>query len=88
MSKTVEDFGDQWTTYRDNSGYYGSIELFEDIVGPNCPDLSGKRIADIGAGTGRITNMLIDVGAKEVVAIEPSKAIDVLKENTKNRPVI
>ncbi len=87
MNKTVEDFGEQWTTYRDNEGYYGSVELLSDIVGPYCPDLKGKKIADIGAGTGRISIMLVSSGAKEVVAIEPSMAFKVLKDNTKEYPV-
>ena len=88
MSKTINDFGDQWTTYRDNEGYYGSSELFSDIVGPYAPSFSGKRVADIGAGTGRISLMLVNEGAKEVLAIEPSRAFDVLKENTRDKPIV
>lgn len=85
--KTVRDFGEQWTLYRSNHGYYGSLNLFEDLVGPLMPidAIKGKRVADIGSGTGRIVNMLLDAGAAEVVAIEPSRAFDVLKANTSNR---
>jgi SAM-dependent methyltransferase len=81
--KVIEDFGRQWTTYADNSGYYGSQELFRDIVEPIVlvQDAHGKRIAEIGAGTGRISTMLCEAGAAEVTALEPSAAYGVLRNN-------
>lgn len=82
--QTIRDFGQQWTNYRENSGFYGSTELFEDAFGALLPasEIEGKRVADIGSGTGRIVGMLLALGAKEIVAVEPSDAFDVLKENT------
>ncbi len=81
--KTISDFGEQWTRYRDNDGFYGSQELFADIVGPLIApgDLTGQRVADVGSGTGRIVQMLLDVGAASVTAVEPSDAFDVLLTN-------
>jgi SAM-dependent methyltransferase len=81
--KTISDFGEQWTRYRDNEGFYGSQELFADIVGPLLlPDaLAGKRVADLGSGTGRIVRMLLGAGAEHVTAVEPSDAFEVLVEN-------
>jgi SAM-dependent methyltransferase len=81
--KTIADFGEQWTRYRDNDGFYGSQELFADIVGPLMPPsaLSGKQVADIGSGTGRIVRMLLGAGAKHVTAVEPSDAYEVLAAN-------
>ena len=32
--KTISDFGHQWTTYTENDGFYGSVELLEDILYP------------------------------------------------------
>ena len=32
--KTIDDFGEQWTFFQDNDGFYGSIELFKDFMGP------------------------------------------------------
>jgi tRNA1(Val) A37 N6-methylase TrmN6 len=66
LGKTIDDFGDQWTTYRDNKGYYGTNELFADIVGPYAPGFADKRIADIGAGTGRISLMLVNEGMASI----------------------
>lgn len=85
-SKTISDFGEQWTRHRDNSGFYGSTDLFVDAFGAfvSLDEIRGKRVADIGSGTGRIVNMLLAAGAAEVVAVEPSDAIEVLKENTRD----
>jgi SAM-dependent methyltransferase len=85
--RTIQDFGEQWTAYPDNTGYYGSSSLFEDLWGPLAEgiNVSGQRVADIGAGTGRFVNVFLDAAARHVLAIEPSDAMDVLKANTANR---
>ena len=81
--KTIRDFGEQWSTYRDNEGYYGSAELFTDIVTPllDPKELKGCRVADIGSGTGRIVNMLLKLGVERVIALEPSIAFNVLRQS-------
>jgi SAM-dependent methyltransferase len=81
--QTIDDFGEQWTRFTDNGGFYGSKELFEDICGPLlAPEaLRGLRVAEIGSGTGRIVRMLLACGAAHVVAVEPSEAFDVLRRN-------
>lgn len=83
--ETIRDFGDQWTRYRENEGYYASATLLADIVEPllAVSAVQGKRVADIGSGTGRIDNMLLDAGAAHVVAVEPSAAFDVLVRNVR-----
>lgn len=85
--RTIGDFGEQWTRYTDNSGFYGSQALFADISEPllTAADVVGRRVADIGSGTGRIVNMLLDAGAAHVTGIEPSDAYDVAVANTVNR---
>lgn len=82
--RTISDFGEQWGRYTSNDGYYASLELFTDICGPLLPleKISGARVADIGSGTGRIVCMLLEAGTSRVIAVEPSDAFDVLKENT------
>jgi len=83
MNQTIQDFGEQWVRYRDNEGYYGSLELFSDILSPFVkPDeLKGCKVGEIGSGTGRIVNMLLEAGVNHVIALEPSDAFDVLREN-------
>src|SRR5262245_47706921 len=85
--QTITDFGDQWTRYTDNSGYYGSVGLFTDICAPllGPDDVNGRIVADIGSGTGRIVNMLLDAGAARVVALEPSESFAVVAANTADR---
>ena len=84
-NETIRDFGRQWSIFRDNEGFYGSVELFSDILSPfiNADEIRGCRVAEIGSGTGRIVNMLLEAGAKHVVALEPSDAFEVLCRNIK-----
>lgn len=83
-TRTINDFGDQWTRYTTNDGYYGSAALLADVFGPLLsPDaLRDRMVLEIGSGTGRIVHMLLATGAAHVTAVEPSRALDVLKENT------
>ena len=83
QDQTIKDFGEQWLKYSDNEGYYGSLELFEDILSPFLgPEaIKGCKVAEIGSGTGRIVNMLLAAGAEHVIAVEPSDAYKVLCRN-------
>jgi 2-polyprenyl-3-methyl-5-hydroxy-6-metoxy-1,4-benzoquinol methylase len=84
--KTIDDFGRQWTHFQDNPGYYGSLSLFADLIAPFFApaDFRGKRVVDVGSGTGRIVQMLAEAGATHIVAVEPSAAMTVLRENTRH----
>jgi SAM-dependent methyltransferase len=85
--RTIKDFGAQWTRYADNEGYYASLDLLTDICGPllDLGRIRGARVADVGSGSGRIVNMLLDAGVSHVTSMEPSDAIEVLKRNTAKR---
>jgi SAM-dependent methyltransferase len=83
---TIEDFGEQWTQYPDNTGFYGSApEVLDGLFGPllDRGSLTGKAVADVGAGTGRYTRLLHAAGAR-VFALEPSAAFAVLQRNTRD----
>lgn len=86
-TRTIQDFGEQWLAFRNNPGYYGSTALLADLFGPllSLSEVKRARVAEIGSGSGRIVNMLLDAGAAHVFAIEPSAAMQVLKENTATR---
>ncbi len=79
----IRDFGQQWTRFQANDGYYASASMFADILGPLItPEaFAGKKTADIGSGTGRIVNMLLHAGVRQVTAVEPSDAYHVLERN-------
>lgn len=82
--KTISDFGDQWTHFQDNPGYYGSVGMLKDIFGNliEVENLNNKRVAEIGSGSGRIVNMLAEMQVSHITALEPSEAFTVLKKNT------
>lgn len=86
QERTVADFGEQWGRYTDNSGFYGSLELFQDVFGPLLAprDVANTHVADIGSGTGRIVQMLMAAGASHVTAIEPSEAFEALEANCRS----
>ena len=76
----------QSTRYVDNSGWYGSLQLFRDIISPllEPSGLAGKAVVDIGSGSGRIVGMLLNAGAAHVYAVEPSsEAFAVLEQNVR-----
>jgi SAM-dependent methyltransferase len=85
-SRTISDFGDQWIRYTDNDGFYGSVDLLADMLGPllTLSAFKGKRVGEIGSGTGRIVRMLLMAGADHVLAIEPSNAVEVLRRNLRS----
>jgi len=82
--RTIQDFGEQWTNYPGNEGFYGSKELLAEMLGPLLAfdELRGARVAEIGSGAGRIVKMLIDSGVGHVTATEPSEAVHVLRKAT------
>lgn len=85
-NRTVGDFGEQWEHFGDFNGFYGSVELLQDTFGPllRVEELRGLRTADIGAGTGRSTLMMIQAGAQSVLAVEPSDGAAQLRANTQH----
>ena len=80
----MRDFGDQWLSHGDNDGFYGSLELLRDVLGPlvALSEIEGARVADIGSGTGRVVRMLVAAGAAQVTALEPSRGVELLRRNT------
>lgn len=82
--RTIDDFGEQWQAYTENRGYYASVGLLADVFGPllDLEAIAGARVAEIGAGTGRFVRLFADAGARHIVAVEPSRAMAVLKRNT------
>jgi SAM-dependent methyltransferase len=87
QSRTIDDFGEQWSHYGDNQGYYGSLELLRDMLGPllDLEELRGARVAEVGAGAGRVVHMLLSAGAEHVVAVEPSQGVEILRANTREQ---
>jgi SAM-dependent methyltransferase len=84
QARTIEDFGRQWTLFDDAAGFFGSKELLADFVTPfDLSQIRGWHVLDLGAGTGRHVLALLEWGAARVVAVEPSQAIEVVREKTR-----
>ncbi len=83
-SKTIRDFGEQWTTYDEVDGFFGSLALLSDFIAPFPVEaFKDARVADIGAGTGRFVLSLLEAGASHVVAVEPSSSAAVVEEKVR-----
>tara|TARA_B100001123_G_C15332950_1_gene1031860 strand:+ start:1469 stop:2266 length:798 start_codon:yes stop_codon:yes gene_type:complete len=84
-TKTIDDYSVQWTKYTHHKDYYGSDELFTDIIGPllTPANIKDSKVADIGRGNGRTVEMLLGAEPSKVLAIEPSNAFQVLEEKYK-----
>jgi SAM-dependent methyltransferase len=82
--RVIEDFGEQWVRYPQGGGYFDSDVFFRDVIEPllTLEDLRGASVAEIGSGQGRIVSSLARSGASHILALEPSTAMRVLRENT------
>lgn len=82
--RVIDDFGDQWSRYPHGGGYFDSDAFFRDILEPllSIDEFRGAEVAEIGSGQGRIVLAMARAGATKIVALEPSRAMDVLRRNT------
>ena len=73
---TISDFSEQWTKYFDNSGYFGSEELFLDVLEPlvRIEELCGATVAEIGCGNGRFLKIMARHAAK-VIGVDPGDSV-------------
>ncbi|NEQ64614.1 MAG: class I SAM-dependent methyltransferase [Symploca sp. SIO2D2] len=81
--ETIQDFGEQFTAYSKTSGYFGSVEILQDVLGSlmKVSDFSGSSVVDLGSGSGRWVKIFHKLGARKITVIEPSNAIEVCKKN-------
>lgn len=82
---TISDFAEQWQLFSGNTGHFASREYFQDILGHllDIDAFRGKRLGEIGSGTGRFVTLMAEIGADHIVALEPARSFEILKDNTK-----
>ena len=84
--RTIEDFKQQWIIHgKLKDDYWTSNKWIENICKNifDLTDIKGKRILEVGSGSGRITKMLLKYSPKHIIAVEPSNNT-ALYENTKD----
>ena len=84
---TVAEFGSQWTRYVDRQAGADGEGYLQDILGPLLPldAINGRRVADLGAGNGRFTDVLAS-RARSVLSVEPSAAMANNRARNGHRP--
>ena len=82
--ESYKNFGEQFVVDKKIDEYWGSKSLLKDIVHPfNLNKIKNKIIMEVGSGSGRILKNLLKFKPNKIYSIEPSKAIQVAKENNK-----
>ncbi|HJQ10159.1 MAG TPA: methyltransferase domain-containing protein [Gemmatimonadaceae bacterium] len=85
----AQSFGLQWTHFRRTqldsySGLPISSRRFYTFTGWHPAELAGKRVLEVGCGSGRFTEVVLDAGAR-VVAVDYSRAVDACLANHSSR---
>ena len=58
--ESYKDFGEQFLKDKKIDGFFGSLQLFKDIVHPfDLNEIKNKTIAEVGVGSGRILKNLL-----------------------------
>lgn len=84
--RTVADFGNQWQIHGSlDDDHWSSVEMFADHFGGHfdAAEITGKDVAEVGSGSGRIVNMICSFRPRKCYAIEPSAGFEILKANTR-----
>lgn len=82
---TAENFGAQWQVFDELEEHHEG--QFRDWIAPVTPEfIRGRTVIEAGCGKGRHTRALARWGAREVVSVDLSEAVEVAYRNTRNLP--
>jgi len=85
----VASFSFEWKRWQRTQFDSGSRKLSESTfvvsTGTRPQELAGKRVLDVGCGSGRFMDVLARAGA-EIVGLDLSLAVDVAKQNLRSLP--
>lgn len=85
QKSTIRDFGNQWKIHGEvREDFWSSDEMFRDylcnLINPNV--IRGKKVLEVGSGSGRILNMISRYKPKLLIGVEPSTGFSNLVANT------
>lgn len=89
-SNYADNFGMQWNKFRKTqldsySGHPISANRFWKATGWKPEDFAGQWVLDVGCGSGRFAEVVLEAGAK-VVALDYSSAVDACYANLRHHP--
>lgn len=86
-ARTAEAFGYEWTRYNELAARYR--QQFLDWIAPVEPAFfEGRAVLEGGCGKGRHTALAAEFGARAVVAMDLSDAVDSAFANTRHLPAV
>ena len=82
-------FGKQWKTFAktqlDNDKIKESETRFKSELGWNANELKGKTVLEFGSGAGRFVDVVSRAGAKLIVGVDVTDAVDASQDNLSSR---
>jgi SAM-dependent methyltransferase/uncharacterized protein YbaR (Trm112 family) len=86
-ARTAEAFGYEWTRFSELAPRYR--QQFVDWIRPVDPAFfRGRAVLEMGCGKGRHTALAAEFGARAVVALDLSSAVDAAFSNTRSLPAV
>src|SRR5262249_39641102 len=83
--ETAENFGAQWLEFDRIEQHHE--KQFLDWIAPVTPDfMRGKTVIEGGCGKGRHTRAVAEWGAREIIGVDLSNAVDAAYRNTRDLP--
>lgn len=80
---TARNFGEQWLVFDHVSRHHE--QQFRDWIAPVTPDfVRGKTVIEAGCGKGRHTRSIAEWGARDVIGVDLSEAVDAAFQNTRD----
>lgn len=85
----AQSFGEQWKTFArtqlDNTTYQETEKRWNSEVGWGEVDIAGMRLIEFGSGAGRFVDIVSKKGAKLIVGVDITDAVDAAQDNLGER---